>query len=87
MVWQAWLAGEGLVRVGRGELWRDAVWHGRRGGVCYVSVSWGEARRGIAWKSKRKDKETMTYEYSWSGPQRAVSAEKVAKHIAKLEKK
>lgn len=29
----------------------------------------------------------MTYEYSWSGPQRAVSAEKVAKHIAKLEKK
>lgn len=29
----------------------------------------------------------MVYEYSWSGPERAVSAEKVAKHIAKLEKK
>ena len=29
----------------------------------------------------------MTYEYSWSGLQRAVPAEKVAKHIAKLEKK
>ena len=27
----------------------------------------------------------MVYEYSWSGPQRAVSAEKVAKHIEHLE--
>lgn len=29
----------------------------------------------------------MTYEYSWSGPKRAVSAEKVANHIADLERK
>lgn len=29
----------------------------------------------------------MVYEYSWSGIERAVSAEKVAKHIGKLEKK
>lgn len=28
----------------------------------------------------------MVYEYSWSGPKRAVSAEKVAKHIEQLEK-
>lgn len=28
----------------------------------------------------------MVYEYSWSGPKRAVSAEKVAKHISELEK-
>lgn len=28
----------------------------------------------------------MVYEYSWSGPERAVSAEKVAKHIEHLEK-
>lgn len=27
----------------------------------------------------------MVYEYSWSGPQYAVSAEKVAKHLQKLE--
>lgn len=29
----------------------------------------------------------MVYEYSWSGPQRAVSAEKVAIHLQKLEEK
>lgn len=29
----------------------------------------------------------MVYEYSWSGPSRAVPAEKVADHIKKLEKK
>jgi len=40
----------------------------------------------MAWKSKTKGKK-MTYEYSWSGPKRAISAEKVAKHIANLEKK
>ena len=28
----------------------------------------------------------MVYEYSWNGPSRAVSAEKVAKHIKELEK-
>ena len=28
----------------------------------------------------------MVYKYSWSGPQRSVSAEKVAKHISGLEK-
>lgn len=29
----------------------------------------------------------MVYQYSWNGPERAVSAEKVAKHIEKLTEK
>ena len=49
------------------------------------TVSLGTA--GHRMEIKTKGYKTMTYEYSWSGPKRAVSAEKVAKHIAKLEKK
>lgn len=59
-------------------------------------VRQGEARSGVVWSgkvwqarpnTKKKGIANMVYQYSWSGPERAVSAEKVGNHIRQLEKR
>lgn len=53
--------------------------------MCLGLVGQVVARRGKARQGINRKGMHMVYEYSWSGPQRAVSAEKVFKHLKTLE--
>lgn len=59
----------------------------RRGRVWQGEAGYGKVRQAWPITIQKKGIANMVYQYSWSGPERAVSAEKVGNHIRQLEKR